>query len=157
MNGPLSAVLCLVLGLALAPVVRAAPPAIAQTEINYLLAFIESSACEFFRNGSWYDAKAAAAHLRDKYQMLAMGDRIQTAEDFIEEVATKSSLSGQPYQVRCGGDKAVTTNRWLRDMLARYRAQTALRAPRPRRGALGTDVSRSREDSQSSCLILMSL
>src|SRR5580704_12037151 len=54
MNGPLSAVLCLVLGLAPAPVARAAPPAIAQTEINYLLGFVENSACEFFRNGSWY-------------------------------------------------------------------------------------------------------
>jgi hypothetical protein len=141
MNGPVSAVLFLVLGLTLAPSAPAAPPAIAQTEINYLLGFIESCACEFFRNGSWYDAKKAAAHLRDKYEILAMQDRIQTAEDFIEEAATRSSLSGQPYQVRCSGDKAVTTDQWLRDILARYRAHTALRAPRPRRGALGTDIA----------------
>jgi len=141
MNGPLSAVLCLVLGLALAPDVRAAAPAIAQTEINYLLGFIENSGCEFFRNGSWYDGKKAAAHLRDKYQILATGDRIQTAEDFIEEAATKSSLSGQPYQVRCSGDKAVTTNQWLRDLLARYRTHTAPAHHAPGRGALGTDTS----------------
>jgi Family of unknown function (DUF5329) len=157
MKGPLSAVLFLVLGLALAPVVRAAPPAIAQTEITYLLGFIASSACEFFRNGSWYDGKKAAAHLRDKYEILATGDRIQTAEDFIELAATKSSLSGQPYQVRCSGERAVTSNQWLHDMLARYRAHTAVRAPRPRRGALATAISRYRPDSQSSCLILMSL
>jgi hypothetical protein len=124
-NGPLSAVLCLVSGLALAPVARAAPPAIAQTEINFLLGFVENSACEFFRNGSWYDAKQAAAHLRYKYKILAMGDRIKTAEDFIAEAGTKSSLSGQPYQVRCGGDKAVATNPWLHDTLARYRARYA--------------------------------
>jgi hypothetical protein len=142
-NSRLSAVLCLVLGLALAPVARAAPTAIAQTEINYLIGFVENSACEFFRNGSWYDAKKAAAHLRDKYEILATGGRIQTAEDFIEEAATRSSLSGQPYQVRCGGDKAVTTNHWLRDILARYRAHAALRAPRLGRGAPGTDISRS--------------
>ena len=143
MNGPLSAVLCLVLGLTLAPVARAAPPAIAQTEINYLLGFIGNSACQFFRNGSWYDGKKAAGHLRDKYAMLTTGDRIHTAEDFIEEAATKSSLSGQPYQVRCSGDRAVATNQWLRDVLARYRADTGLRAPRPGRGALGIDISRS--------------
>jgi hypothetical protein len=137
-----SAVLCLVLGLTLAPVACAAPPVIAQTEINYLLGFIESSACEFFRNGSWYEAKRAAAHLRDKYAMLATGDRIQTAEDFIEEAATQSSLSGRPYQVRCGSDQLVGSNQWLRDALKRYRANTALSAPRPRRGALGTEVSR---------------
>jgi hypothetical protein len=51
MNGPLLAVLWLVPGLAFAPVARAAPPAIAQTEINYLFVAIESSACEFFRKG----------------------------------------------------------------------------------------------------------
>src|SRR5579864_1367539 len=136
-----SAVLCLVLGLMLAPIVRAAPPVIAQREINYLLGFIESSPCEFFRNGSWYDGKKAAAHLRDKYEFLATGNRIQTAEDFIEEAATKSSLSGQPYQVRCGSDQAVASNQWLRDALQSYRAHTALGAPRPRRGALETEVS----------------
>jgi hypothetical protein len=142
MNSRLWAVLCLVLGLALAPVGRAAPPAIAQTEINYLLGFVESSACEFFRNGSWYGAKTAAAHLRDKYQMLlATGSQIYSAEDFIEEAATKSSLSGRPYQVRCNGKIAVTANEWLRDVLARYRAHTELRAPRPERGALGTDIA----------------
>lgn len=126
----LPAAVWLVLALVLAPVGHAAPPAIAQAEINYLLGSIENSACEFFRNGSWYDGKKAAAHLRDKYALLAAGQRLQTAEDFIEEAATKSSLSGQPYQVRCGADKALDTNPWLREMLARYRAGAGLRAPR---------------------------
>ena len=141
MNGWSSRVLRLVLGLALVPVAHAAPPAIAQTEINYLLGFVENSGCEFFRNGSWYDSKNAQAHLRYKYEMLAAADRVNTAEDFIEQAATRSSLSGQPYQVRCSGDAAMTSNQWLRDVLARYRAHTALGAPRPTRGAPGTDVS----------------
>jgi uncharacterized protein DUF5329 len=131
-NWPLSAALCVVFALALGPVARAAPPEIAQTEINYLLGYIENSACEFFRNGSWYDAKKAAGHLRDKYAMLTTGDGIHTAEDFIEQAATKSNLSGRPYQVRCSGATAVATNQWLHDILARYRAHTGLRAPRPR-------------------------
>jgi hypothetical protein len=123
-NGRSSAVLRVVLGLALLPpVAHAAPPAIAQTQINYLLGFVESSGCEFFRNGSWYDPKTAAAHLRYKYEMLAAADRINTAEDFIDQAATRSSLSGQPYQVRCSGDAAVASNQWLRDALARYRAR----------------------------------
>ncbi len=124
MTSRLLAVLCLVLGLAPAAVARATPPAIAQTEINYLLGSVENSACEFFRNGSWHDARSAAAHLRDKYEFLAREDRIQTAEDFIEQAATKSSLSGLPYQVRCSGEAAVTSNEWLRHVLARYRAHT---------------------------------
>lgn len=130
MSGAWAAVAWPLLALALVAVGRAAPPQVAQTEINYLLGSIENSACEFFRNGSWYDGKKAAAHLRDKYALLAAGQRIRTAEDFIEEAATTSSVSGQPYQVRCGTDKAVDTNPWLREVLARYRAGAALRAPR---------------------------
>jgi hypothetical protein len=50
-----------------------------------LLGFVANSGCEFFRNGSWYDGKKAEAHLRYKYETLATRDRINTAEDFIEE------------------------------------------------------------------------
>ena len=100
---------------------HAAPPAIAQTEINYLLGFIERSGCMFYRNGSWYDARQAQAHLRSKYDALAAMGRIVTAEDFIEQAATKSSLSGEAYAIRCNSDPAVTTHQWLRDALARYR------------------------------------
>ena len=142
MSSRLATVLGLMLGLAglLPPVARAAPLAIAQTEINYLLAFVESSGCEFYRNGSWYDSKKAQAHLSYKYQMLVARDQINTAEDFIEKAATKSSLSGRPYQVRCRGDDAATSNQWLRDELARYRAHAAQDAPRLTRGAPGIDV-----------------
>ena len=76
MNRQLPRVLGPLLGVALLTVASAAPPAIAQTEVNYLLGFIESSGCEFYRNGSWYDSKRAQAHLRYKYQMLAAADQI---------------------------------------------------------------------------------
>jgi hypothetical protein len=136
-NGLLPRASGLLLGLALLTVASAAPPAIAQTEINYLLGFVGSSGCEIYRNGSWYDSKRAQAHLRFKYEKLAAQDRIHTAEEFIETAATKSSSSGQPYQVRCRGSEAVTSSQWLRDVLARYRT---LRAPRVGRGAQGTDA-----------------
>ena len=103
------------------PFAHAAPPAIAQTEINYLLGFIERSGCMFYRNGSWYDASHAQAYLRSKYDALAAMGRIVTAEDFIEQAATKSSLSGEAYGIRCNSGAAVTTGQWLRDALARYR------------------------------------
>jgi hypothetical protein len=103
------------------PFAHATPPVIAQTEINYLLGFIERSGCMFYRNGSWYDATQAQAHLRSKYDALATMGRIVTAEDFIEQAATKSSLSGEAYAIRCNSGPAVTTDQWLRDALARYR------------------------------------
>jgi len=133
----------LILALMLVPVARAAPPAMAQTEINHLLEFVGSSGCEFYRNGSWYDSKRAQAHLRSKYQWLAARDQINIAEDFIEKAATRSSLSGQPYEVRCGGGEAVTSNRWLHDELTRYRtpgSHQAEGAPRMTRGAPGIDA-----------------
>ena len=144
MNSRLPTILgLLLLGLTLLPVAGAAPPTIAQTEINYLLGFIGSSGCEFYRNGSWYDSTKAEAHLRNKYKMLAAGDRINTAEEFIEKAATKSSLSGQPYEVRCSGREMVTSTQWLREELAGYRSRDPPCAPRVARGALRINPSGS--------------
>lgn len=113
--------LILTLGLTLAPMTRAEPPTNVQVEVNCLLGYVEGSACEFYRNGVWRDAKAAQEHLRDKYMYLVARNRINTTEDFIEMVATKSSMSGQPYKVKCNGGAMVTSNQWLRDEVARFR------------------------------------
>jgi hypothetical protein len=101
---------------------QAAPPPGAQAEVDALLASIEASGCLFFRNGVWHDAKAATEHLRGKYRYLIARGMIVTTEDFIDQAATKSSLSGQPYQVQCGDSTAVTSSQWLHDRLARLRS-----------------------------------
>ncbi len=111
------------------PAARAAPPAAAAIEINHLLGLIEQSGCEFFRNGTWYDAKRAQAHLRAKYDALAANDQIKTAEDFIEKAASNSSLSGRAYQIRCGGGAAMTTREWFSAALARYRDTSSRSVP----------------------------
>jgi Family of unknown function (DUF5329) len=131
---PTRLLLSLILNLAMLPAAHAAPPAaVMQTEINYLLGYVKSSGCEFYRNGSWYDSAKAQAHLRYKYEAFAARHRITSAEDFIEVAATKSSFSGRPYQIRCGGGEAVSSNRWLHEVLDRFRAHGA---PRVTRGAL---------------------
>ena len=123
----LTAALCIMLQAA-----RAAPLPAAEIEINHLLGLIETSGCEFFRNGTWYDSQRAAAHLRGKYQALAAGGQIETAEDFIDKAASSSSMSGQAYLIRCGGGAPMTTRQWFSAALARYRgtsgAQRSLRA-----------------------------
>jgi hypothetical protein len=111
----------LMLGLLVVPVARAEPPTNVQIEVNFLLGYIEGSGCEFYRNGTWYDGKAAQKHLRDKYKYLVANNLINTGEDFIERAATQSSLSGKPYEVRCNGGAPVTSSQWLRDELARFR------------------------------------
>lgn len=100
----------------------AAIPAAAEAEISHLLAFVANSGCSFNRNGSWYDATRGAAHLRDKYQWLASRGKISSAEDFVSNAATASSMSGEPYAVKCGDAPALPTAEWLRDELARFRA-----------------------------------
>jgi hypothetical protein len=103
------------------PAARAEAPPVAEFEINYLLGLIEKSGCEFFRNGTWYDAQQAQAHLRAKYDALAAHNQIKTAEDFIEKAASNSSMSGRPYQIKCGGGAAISTGQWFSAALAQYR------------------------------------
>jgi hypothetical protein len=97
---------------------RAETPAAAQ-EIDHLLHFVAASHCTFVRNGSEYPSDKARDHLVDKYRFA--GSRIATAEQFIEYLATKSSLSGQPYHVRCGKDDELSAA-WLNTELERYRS-----------------------------------
>lgn len=113
------------------PPAHAAPPAIAVDEINYLLGFIDRSGCKFYRNGSWYDSHRAQSHLRDKYNYLAARNRIKSAEDFVEQAATRSSMSGEEYQIQCDAGTAQASNRWLRTALLGYRSSPPQRATKP--------------------------
>jgi hypothetical protein len=99
----------------------ALPPAAVQSEVEYLLQHIKESGCEFYRNGLWYDGARASAHLRTKYRCLVARDQVSTTEEFIERAATKSTISGIPYQIRCIGSVAIDSSRWLSEALAAYR------------------------------------
>ncbi|MCY7388332.1 MAG: DUF5329 domain-containing protein [Burkholderiales bacterium] len=90
-------------------------------EVKYLLTFVEASDCQFNRNDIWHDGKEARAHLETKYEYLVKRNAINSAEDFIAKAATKSSLSGREYEIRCPNGKALTSARWLSDELLRYR------------------------------------
>ena len=61
--------------------------------------------------------------MRGKYDFLVKLGRIDTTKDFIDKAATESSLSGQPYEIRCGGDLPMPSSLWLTNELARYRAR----------------------------------
>ena len=115
-------VLALGLGLVIAPIARAEPPTTVKQEVNYLIRYIGDSGCEFKRNGTWNNSKTAEAHVRGKYDFLVTLGRIDTTKDFIDKAATESSLSGQPYEIRCSGDLPMPSGLWLSNELARYRA-----------------------------------
>jgi hypothetical protein len=103
----------------------ATPSANAQAEIAHLLSYLETSRCEFYRNGSWHDPQEARAHLEKKKNYLMKRSLIGSAEDFIEKAATASSVSGEKYQVRCRPNPAVPSGEWLRAELERFRAARA--------------------------------
>ena len=86
-------------------------------KIAYLIASIESlQGAQFIRNGTAYNAKAAADHLRLKLRMA--GSRVVTADDFIRLCASSSSVSGIPYQIRFSDGRVVSSEAYLRLKLA---------------------------------------
>ena len=102
----------------------AEPTAAATQEIQHLLSSLETSGCQFNRNGSWYSGKEARNHLQQKYDYLLGKGMLSTAESFVELGASASSASGKPYQVRCPGDAAPRTSAaWFRAELDRYRSK----------------------------------
>lgn len=101
---------------------HAAPSPDAQREIDALIAGLGASGCAFERNGRWYDAAAARAHLQKKYVYLRKRDLADTAELFIERAASESSMSGKPYRVRCPGQAAEPSAQWFRQRLQALRA-----------------------------------
>jgi len=94
---------------------------VASREINALIAAMETSGCQFWRNGSWHDGAEAGGHLQRKYDWARKRHMAGTAEDFIEGAASRSSLSGKPYRVRCPGRPEVESAQWFRDLLQRIR------------------------------------
>jgi hypothetical protein len=106
------------LAFAVSPLASSAPPQAAEGEIDHLLQYVAASSCTFVRNGTEYPADKAREHLAVKYRFAA--DRIATAEDFIRYLASGSSLSGEPYHVRCGRSDALS-GEWLTAELIRYR------------------------------------
>lgn len=109
------------LTLLFAAAAAAAPPAAVRAEIDALLAALGNSGCSFERNGSWHEASEARRHLQRKLDHLLRRDAITTTEEFIERAASRSSISGEVYRVKCGEAATVTSSEWLSQHLARLR------------------------------------
>ncbi|MDP1727009.1 MAG: DUF5329 family protein [Bacteroidota bacterium] len=69
-----------------------------EQKITQLINYIEKLDAKFIRNGSEYTPVDAAKHLRMKREKA--GKKIKTAKDFIDCIASKSSMSGEPYQIK---------------------------------------------------------
>jgi hypothetical protein len=69
----------------------------------------------FIRNGAEHTPAEAAEHLRRKWD--AAGDQIATVDEFIDNIASKSSTSGEPYRIRTKDGKEMEAGVYLRDQL----------------------------------------
>ena len=117
----LLALLCLMAGSALAQDSGEA------AKIRYLIESVETlQGATFIRNGSEYDAKRAADHLRLKLKRA--GDRVKTAEDFIRYCGSKSSVSGKAYRIRLSDGTTLDTETFFRKQLKAFGAGAL---PRP--------------------------
>ncbi|GAB7141227.1 hypothetical protein RsTz2092_11930 [Deferribacterales bacterium RsTz2092] len=83
-------------------------------EIERLLQAMKSipTGSVFIRNGKEYNPKEAVEHLRGK--LARAGDRVKTTEDFIERIASRSSISGKDYLIKFPDGTTITTSRFLR-------------------------------------------
>ena len=88
-------------------------------KIQYLIASVETlKGAKFIRNGSEYDARPAANHLRLKLKNA--GKRIKTAEDFIKYCGSKSSMTGEPYLIKFSDGTAVKAEVFFRKRLMAF-------------------------------------
>ena len=100
------------------------PPA-AKAEVTALLGKLTASSCEFNRNGDWFSAAEAKSHLERKLKYLEDKQLVKAADQFIDLAASKSSISGKPYLVRCGGAAPVNSGNWLKLQLMGIRGVSA--------------------------------
>ncbi len=112
----LAALMALMTGMAGAS--WAAPDDMEQARIERLLRYVEAlKRASFVRNGKTYSCREAALFLRAKYAK--MGEHVTTAAQFIEQIASRSSTTGEPYQVRFADGRSVAAAKALREELAR--------------------------------------
>jgi hypothetical protein len=90
-------------------------------EIDHLLDYVAKSNCKYDRNGTIHDGPQARDHMNRKYQYYRK--KVKTAEDFIEYSATRSTISGKEYKIRCPETGVTSSSDWLLDELRRYRQE----------------------------------
>ncbi|PJZ69861.1 hypothetical protein CH373_10640 [Leptospira perolatii] len=91
-----------------------------ESEINSLVSSLDlCKNCIFIRNGSEHSLEEAKAHMLRKYE--ATKNRINTAEEFIQHIGSKSSISGKPYLIRTAKGEEIKSEVWLTTQLQKLR------------------------------------
>jgi hypothetical protein len=102
------------------------PPEQAE-EVEHLINYLVDSDCRMVRNGKFHSSKNGAKHLQRKYKYFR--DEISSPEEFIEYSATKSTMSGQFYEVLCADQEPELSRDWLLRELQAYRSRQTPTVP----------------------------
>ena len=92
-----------------------------EREVRLLIDAIAASHCDFNRNGRQHTAEEAAAHLELKYARA--GKHIDSADEFITQLASSSSFTVKPYLMSCEGG-TLPAGDWMIEALEQIRANT---------------------------------
>ncbi|EMO14731.1 YfeK family protein [Leptospira santarosai] len=85
-----------------------------KNDLNVLMALFESCECKFIRNGVEHGPKEARSHMERKLKKASEG-KIKTIPEFIDYVASKSSVSGKPYFVKFANGEIKESGVWLKE------------------------------------------
>jgi uncharacterized protein DUF5329 len=105
-----------------------APQLSEEQKIQRLIDAVEHArGITFIRNGEQHDSAAAAQHLRRKYQ--SAGKKQMTARQFIDELASRSSTSGEEYRIKLLDGREVSSQKWLSQQLEEIEANAPASQP----------------------------
>lgn len=94
------------------------PSAAEQLRIDRLIAVVgQRTDIRFVRNGKDYTSAQAADFLRGKLKWRI--EKVSTVQDFIEQIGTRSTTSGDIYQVRLADGRTLPSADFLREVLQR--------------------------------------
>jgi hypothetical protein len=87
-------------------------PAVEKQKIEALIKQVSDlKDAKFIRNGSTYEVSSAVRLLHGKWD--ANAAEIKTARDFIDKIASVSSISGKPYLIRFKDGREITSREYL--------------------------------------------
>ena len=96
-------------------------------KIQFLLQEIEQIQAVFIRNGQEHDPKMARKHLERKLKYAQTrfwfftSSKPVLAQDFISQIASKSSTSGKIYQIKFPDGRTLPTGDWLEEKLKEFK------------------------------------
>jgi Family of unknown function (DUF5329) len=100
----------------------AVPPPAEVARIERLIRHVaDQREVAFVRNGTPYPPGEAAQFLRAKFAR--MGEHVGSAVQFIEQIASRSSTTGQPYLIRFADGRTQPVAQFLGDELRRMDAR----------------------------------